>query len=343
MIKIIVTNKIWIPLKLVDMKRIKANYVIRKYEDKACLKCDNYGERHSYICDTCAAYTGKYVLYEKKKIGKKEYIGINTGEMHLLNKKVGLHSKYLDDKYWDDQRVIPSMKKYRIKFTGKLREYQVDGLKQWLKAKYGQLEAPPRSGKTIMAVRLTLKLKTRTLILADQGDLLEQMLDSFYEFTDIKDVEFEHKKQLIGIAKNEKDLKRWPIVLSTYQKFISKNGKKRLEKISKRFGLVITDECHACAATCFSRVLSAFEAMYRCGLTATPKRKDRLEFITENIIGPVTAKIKTDQVIPKVFVHETGTKPAREYKLWTYAMQFLARDKARMEMIARQVVKDVRK
>jgi hypothetical protein len=66
-----------------------------------------------------------------------------------------------------------------------------------------------------------------------------------------------------------------------------------------------------------------------------------LEFVIEQIIGPVTSKIEPEQVIPKVFVHESGVKPKHEYKQWVYAMQFLAKDKDRQKMIVDMAVKDV--
>jgi superfamily II DNA or RNA helicase len=192
-----------------------------------------------------------------------------------------------------------------------------------------------------MAVKMTLRLKTKTLILVHQGDLLDQMLESFYMFTNMKDVEFEHKKTLIGVAKKIEDFKRWPIVLSTYQKFITDKGKLRLEKIKRKFGLVIIDEVHKVGADCFSTVLSMFESKHRLGFTATPKRKDGKHFLVEHIIGPVTSKIEPKQVIPKVYVHLSGIRPKYEYKTWVPAMQFLARDKKRMAFIADLAYKDV--
>lgn len=237
---IIITNKVWIPEHLVNIEKVKKNYLIFRFEEQACVKCDYKADRPYYTCDTCPAFTGKYKLYARKTINGKKYIGLHIGDINNFTKKAGLAPAALNNV--DDQRVKPKIK-YDISFTGELRDHQKDATKQWFAHKYGQLMAPPRSGKTVLAVRFTLRLKVKTLILVHQGDLLDQMLDSFYKFTDIKDVEFGEGKQLIGIAKKPDDFKRWPIVLSTYQKFISEKGKQRLEKVKRKFGLVIIDEC----------------------------------------------------------------------------------------------------
>ena len=338
---ILIDSKCWIPEHLVNIEKVRKNYLIYHYDNKGCDKCEFKQERHYYVCDNCPAFVGKYKLYEKKNINGKNYIGLHIGDKENFVKKAGLKSNAFDNV--QDLRAKPKHKIPDLEFTGKLRSYQKDARKQWREALYGQLMAPPRSGKTILAVKFTLDFGLKTLILVHQGDLLTQMLKSFYEFTNIKDVEFSQGKELIGIAKNSEDFKRWPIVLSTYQKFISPAGKKRLAKLVRKFGFVIVDEVHRANSTCFSTVLSKFESLYKIGFTATPVRKDKLEFIIEHILGPVTSKVTPEQVQAKLMLHITETKPKYEYKTWVPAMQFLARDKKRMEIIANQVVKDVKK
>jgi hypothetical protein len=274
--KVILDNKCWIPASLLSLKRVRSRYLVYRYEEKACIKCEHQQEKGPndepyYLCESCAGFLGKYKLYERKEINGVPYIGFHNGDRLNLCKKLKLDKSVFKNTV--DNRIEKKFK-YDINFTGTLRPHQIDALKQWNDYNFGQLMAPPRSGKTVLAVNLTVNLKVRTLILTHQGDLLDQMLQSFYDFTDIKDVEFEHKKQLVGIAKKPEDFKKWPIVLATYQKFITPKGKKRLEKIVKKFGLVIVDEVHRANSTCFSAVLAQFHAKYKIGFTATPKRKD---------------------------------------------------------------------
>lgn len=340
--EILLTNKAWVPINLLSMSKVKKNYIRYMYEEQACAVCDYYNDRLDgvpyYTCETCAAFKGKYKLYSKKTMGGIDYIGLPLGDKLNFVKKTGIPPGAFEKVV--DNRSKPKLG-YDISFVGKLRKYQKDARKQWLAFKYGQLMAPPRSGKTILAVKLTLDLGRKTLILVHQGDLLTQMLNSFYEFTDIKDLEFSEKTTLIGIAKKPEDFKKWPIVLSNYQKFITPRGKKRLKRIVRKFGFVIVDEVHRGNSDCFSQVLSTLECKYKLGLTATPKRKDKREFLVEHIVGPVTASVAPQQVQPRLFVHTTGVVPKREYKVWVYAMQFLAKDKMRQKMIVDMAVKDV--
>jgi superfamily II DNA or RNA helicase len=338
---VIIQNMAYVPRHLVDLDLVKLHYIQFRYEEASCEKCEMLVDRHSYMCDTCAAFKGKIKLCTKRTIRGKPYIGLPLGDKANFKKKAGLPSWIYKDVI--DQRVRIKHG-YDIEFTGELRDYQVAATTMMLKQRYGQLKAPPRSGKTVMAVYLTIKLGGPTLILAHQDDLLSssgQMLSSFYEFTNIKDVEFEHKKKLIGIAKTRADLKRWPIVLSTYQKFINAAGNDFLEEVKKTFSVIIIDEAHKSAANCFSIVVNKFWAATKIGLTATPARKDTLDFVSSAIIGPVTTEVNPPQVKPKVHVQLTGVRPKTTYKIWHYAMAFLAKDTKRQQMIVDFAVRDV--
>ncbi len=53
------------------------------------------------------------------------------------------------------------------------------------------------------------------------------------------------------------------------------------------FGIVIVDECHHGPAASFEAVLKACSSRRLYGLTATPKRKDRLEKLLFAQCGPI--------------------------------------------------------
>ena len=52
------------------------------------------------------------------------------------------------------------------------------------------------------------------------------------------------------------------------------------------FGFTIVDECHHISSEIFSRALPKINSRYTLALSATPKRKDRLECVTEWYLGP---------------------------------------------------------
>jgi superfamily II DNA or RNA helicase len=342
---VLVSDRLYVPLHLANRKKIKRNYLVYRYELKNCLQCDNRYDKHNYLCDQCGAFKGKYKLYSDTVIGGREYFGLPLGDKLDLVKKAGINSKAFDNLI--DLRSAPKLG-FDLKFVGSMRSYQDQAIEQWSEHSFGQIMAPPRSGKTVMLVKLTTMLGVKTLILAHQVDLLKQAYASFYkdedgnDFTNMAELEETLGRKLVVIAKTRKDLLKYPIVLSTYQKFISPAGKKFLEKVKNKFGIVFVDEAHKGSADCFSKVLAKFESRYKCGLTATPTRKDRMEFLTQHIVGPVTSRVDPPQVRPRVIIHGTGVIPQRAYKSWMPAMQFLARNEDRQRKIVRQVVKDVK-
>jgi superfamily II DNA or RNA helicase len=132
-----------------------------------------------------------------------------------------------------------------------------------------------------------------------------------------------------------------PIVLTTYQIFLSKGGKKLFERIKDKFGMILVDEAHRSNAECFSRVINNLNARYKFGLTATPERKDGREFLAEHILGPVVARPKVKTLKPLVTFVETGTRSTYEHKIWTYALRFLERQAERNKLIVKWVLKDL--
>lgn len=195
---------------------------------------------------------------------------------------------------------------------------------------------------TLMSLTAAVRMGRKTLILAKQEDLLKQFIIELTQSTNISDLDKFNGTQSFGICNTVEDFEKYQICLATYQKFITKKGKEKLKAIRKMFGTVFVDEAHNCAAEAFSKVVDAFYAKNRFGLTATDKRKDGLEFVTKQILGDVVTEAKVDSLIPKVVIVETGIKPKYPYKTWHSAMQFLARNEERIALILRWIKKDLK-
>ena len=127
--------------KLVD------EYTFRFYNEKGCQSCEFLVDRHSDICNQCAGYLGGAQLAKDIKVGEKKYfslpIGDKDGVEKVLNKN-GIRKYEFVDKHPKNKM------KSKIKFTGKLRDYQPDAVKGILEKKKGVLVAPPRSGKCVV-------------------------------------------------------------------------------------------------------------------------------------------------------------------------------------------------
>ena len=166
----------------------------------------------------------------------------------------------------------------------------------WIKAKGGQIKAPPRFGKTGLGSIIAAASKTRVAVIAHQKELIQQFQIDFYKFTDLEEREKLMGRNLLSINPSVDEVDTLSVCLYTYQQFLNTWGANRLRCIRKKFGLILVDEAHRSSAGEYSSVLSRFWAKYRCGLTATPKRRDQLDFRQNLILGPVVVEGGSEQL-----------------------------------------------
>jgi len=338
--KAIISDRIWVPLKYIKREKLDALYVKDLFNEKMCSKCPYLKDRICSACEVCPGYLGSYKMYSIKEKDGKEMVGLPVGHKGSLKEVIGNRKvTYID------RRVLPRPK-HRFKFWYKqLRRFQKKAVKVMLRRGYGVLKSAPRTGKTVMAAALIAALKTRTLILAHQDDLVKQFYETLLDpqFTNIAKLEEENGWTIVKIGKKINDFSKGTVVITNYQKFITKLGKKRLKKIMRAFGCIIIDETHRGNADGYSRVINSFQAKYRFGLTATPKRKDKKEFIIRHIIGPITHETTAKPMTPIIKVVNTRVYPNRNYHQWVSAMRFLERAPGRNELIVKHAIKDMKK
>lgn len=331
--RVIIEDRVYIPANMVDEETLDKHYC---YE----FEVKQTGRAQDHTMEVVRLWT------EETRKGH-DYFAVPKGDLRKVRTKLGVNLSTALDKRADVDLSV------KLKWTGNLYTGKiVNGNKttnqkklvaKWLKKKFGIIEARPRSGKTVLGTYITCDLQKRTLIVADQEDLLRNFLKSFHDNTNIKALEKKAGRPLIGIARNMRELDRFEIALVTYQKFIRESGDERLRAhVLKKFGFVICDEIHGGGATSFARFLNRMDARYLLGLTATPARKDGRYKIVQDIAGPVTARSKNVSLVPKIEVVETGIGPKRGYKHWTYAMKFLAENEERNKLIVRNIFKDLR-
>lgn len=325
---ILLHHKVYIPIRIAnkhsDYILDNFSYKLKKYVDPSqCKICAMSGD--DYPCETLGSCPFKeevYKTYKKVKIKGKKYIQLWRGNLEKI--------EALDEKILD-RRSEPYAKKPR--FTGQLYKAQIEALLQWVKKGCsGTLQAPARSGKTVMGAYVCCKFKTKTLVLVHEVSLGHQFLNELKEHTDMD-------AKIAVSERNIEELTEHDIVITTYQ--ILRN-RERLIPLMNHFGLIIVDESHLTGAATFSRVVSTFNPKYILALTATPIRKDGKHVIAYDAVGPVVAEAKSEQMTGTGEFIETGISVGT-YARWTTLISKLCRSIKRDNIITDKVIKDVEK
>jgi superfamily II DNA or RNA helicase len=344
--KIFITNRVYIPEGFVDPSDSERHYTRHFYEDVSCAKCEYKPERPSAACKGCSAYKGKVVAHNKKKFGGKRYVGLPIGDRKNIERKIGID--YSEFKIIDRRVTTPF--DYKIKFKLTLRDYQVKLTETFMKrGAYGFMVAPPRSGKTPSMLSIAITKGLKTLVVASQHAFLQQYIwhiegneqQSIPRCTNLPFLQRKYGKKLYGFPKTDEDYENFQFFFMSYQSYISAKGQDRLKKIMPLIGMLQIDEAHQSNATEFATVVGSFPSRYKLAATGTPSRKDKKDWVMKQIVGPVISEIVIDMLVPTVVLHPTNITPKRNYSMWVYAMQFLAKHKKRNEMIVAQVIKDV--
>lgn len=151
-----------------------------------------------------------------------------------------------------------------FEFKGELRPYQEKAVMAALRRRFGVIQAPTGSGKTIMALRIIADRQQPALVLVHTRELLNQWLDRIGTFLRIPRQEIGQiggGKQTIG------DRITVALVQSLY---------KCAQDVAPKVGFLVVDECHRCPSRTFVEAVTGFDSKYMLGLSATPWRRDRL-------------------------------------------------------------------
>jgi len=168
----------------------------------------------------------------------------------------------------------------RITPSFKLRDYQMEAYERWKKAGYrGVIVLPVAAGKTFIGIKAISDLQLKTLVLVPTIDLLRQWANVIQSRLNLPN---SHIGVFGGGRKELRD-----ITVMTYD-----SARIYAERIIKKFGLIIADECHHAVSPGYSRVFRLSMAPYRLGLTATPFRSDALHKLYPQIIGAIVYEVK---------------------------------------------------
>jgi superfamily II DNA or RNA helicase len=214
------------------------------------------------------------------------------------------------------------------KLQAELREGQEKAVRKMLAEDNGVLCAPPGAGKTVMGCALIARARTSALVLVHRAVLVEQWRETAMRFLGLK-------RKEIGLWRGSSPRLTGRFDIAMLPSLI------RVENLAAAlggYGVVIVDECHHVPATSFEMVLKACPSRRIYGLTATPKRKDRLEKLLFAQCGPIRHTLvdaPTDEVRTVKVRHTTvalspdaGPRPPI-HVVW----EALVQDKSRIKVI----------
>lgn len=223
----------------------------------------------------------------------------------------------IDDRRISHRVAIPS--------TIDTRPYQERAILNALCRDGGVIVAPTGAGKTTMGIEIASRLNQRCMIVVKSKDLAGQWQQAIKLFTGLD----------AGLIGGGKWIEGDEFTIATVQTLIKHEG-------SLDYGLVIVDECHNTPAAQAFEVINRQAASYRFGLSATPQRRDNLEFMIHAALGPVVAEIKQSEVEGAVLpvVVSTVYYPLQgNPQSWQAFNRLLADDPHRNQMIVNHAIK----
>jgi superfamily II DNA or RNA helicase len=172
-----------------------------------------------------------------------------------------------------------------LSFNGELREIQTAAAYDMLGDDYGTLVAATGSGKTVIALYLIAERSQKTIIIVHTKDLAHQWIAQIKKFLLLGGDDV----GLIGAGSNTVGNKiTVALVQSVY---------KRVRELGDLFGMIVVDESHRVPSRTFAEAINAFNTRYRLGLTATPKRADKLHKLIFWTMGTIRHEIDKQELI----------------------------------------------
>ena len=164
----------------------------------------------------------------------------------------------------------------------------------------GIVRASPGWGKTVFACALMEALQVPTLVVVHKEFLMDQWKERIASFL---------PNAKIGTVQGPTlDFKGRHVAVGMVH---SLSGKDYGDELKKWPGLVITDEVHRIGAETWSSVPAQFNARWRVGLSATPRRKDGAEDVFRFHIGEVIFNASEQRMKPKIRRVWTGYRPVQ--------------------------------
>jgi superfamily II DNA or RNA helicase len=182
-------------------------------------------------------------------------------------------------------------------FTGQLKPYQTTAVQQSLVVLCQSggmlLRADCGTGKTVMSLAILQQLGVkRAIVLVDQANIADQWVERIKQFLGEDAVIFSGDGESIEEA----------YASTANIKVIMAQSLMRQDWAEDPIvtDLLIVDEAHVFSAPIFSGAMKNIDFAFSIGLTATPDRKDKLEWVFQDILGNKTVHVEAKARTAKV-------------------------------------------
>ena len=170
-------------------------------------------------------------------------------------------------------------------FNGTLRPFQAAAVDTMLSKDFGTLSAPTGSGKTVMALWMIAQRRQPALIVVHTKELARQWIQRIEAHLGIP------SKQ-VGMIGGGKQKLGEVITVAMVQSLY-----KCADKIAHDIGHLVVDECHRAPSRTFTEAVTAFDAHYMLGLSATPWRRDRLSKLIFWHLGDIHHEVRAEDLV----------------------------------------------
>lgn len=178
-------------------------------------------------------------------------------------------------------------------FETTIEPHQEAAVKACIENEYGLIEAMTGSGKTISILGFISEIKKPTLILTHLEKLSDQWV---YEINKRLHGNFSVGQFKTGIKKDGDIVVS--VINSAYE--MHRNNPDYFNK----FEAVIVDEVHKVSGQMYRELINNISSKYRIGCSATIERKDGLQFLIYDIMGPVICSPQIEEVKHRVMYFE---------------------------------------
>ena len=219
------------------------------------------------------------------------------------------------------------------------RPYQERAMHAMYQAEEGLLVAPAGSGKTVLGLSMIPLYGQPALWLTHTRALAYQALDRIEQFLPSMEGD---DVGLLGDGKWK--IGRW-ITVGLIPTLVRRPSE--VYALRDNFGLVVLDEAHHCPASTFLQVVSGLNPFFLYGLTATPYRRDKLENLMFQTIGPEIIRIPVSEVedvggviMPKVLYRTVNSKPVYGNNIQAILKENIVPNTKRNGLIVGDVLKE---